>query len=203
MRSFQGTAWDPVARRWVEPTPEVIERRALYQAGQLPRAPLRVAMVYPHRFKPDLIEAVLKAAAPIPASRFRWKDPRTKKIRTCLRSDAVIHRLELIAASAELRKSDLSPSVLRNQLRAITAAADKLAKILRKSLGDKPVPQIQHALWAVAEDDGAADPDHRLQEILDGAEQIRGWSRSAEEIARKRIGIAPPNDRTGISRSMH
>lgn len=30
MRSFEGTVWDPMLRRWVKPTPEVIERCASY-----------------------------------------------------------------------------------------------------------------------------------------------------------------------------
>jgi hypothetical protein len=36
MASFQGTVWDPVLRRWVEPTPDVVERRANYRVRKRP-----------------------------------------------------------------------------------------------------------------------------------------------------------------------
>jgi hypothetical protein len=192
MRSFQGTVWDPVAQGWVEPTPEVIERRALYRAGELPRAPIQVATVYPHRLKPDLIKAVLKAAQPIPAGRVRFKHPRTNKIRTCSRSEAVINWLEWISESVEFSQNDLSPSALTKKLHAIAVAAEALARLLRESLDDTPAPQVQHALWAAATEEAEDDPDDRLHQILVGVEQLGGWCKTAEGIARGRIGLAPP-----------
>ncbi len=52
MRSFDGTVWDPVIRRWVWPTPEVIERRVLYLAAKLP--PTK-AIEIPNANKPNEI----------------------------------------------------------------------------------------------------------------------------------------------------
>ena len=173
--------------------PEVTERRPSNRAAKSHHAPeARITAVYPYRLKPDLIEAVLTAAQPIPAGRVRFKHPRTNKIRTCSRSEAVINWLEWISESVEFSQNDLSPSALTKKLHAIAVAAEALARLLRESLDDTPAPQVQHALWAAATEEAEDDPDDRLHQILVRVEQLGGWCKTAEGIARGRIGLAPP-----------
>lgn len=144
---------------------------------------------YIGQFDAAKVNAVLKAAEPIPTSRIRWKDPATENIHTVSRSEAVIRHLDWISTSAALSKNELPPSDLAKKLHAITGAAEQLAKLLR-NLDD--LPQIQHALWAVATDNGEGDPDYRLQEILEGVAQLTQWCKSAGGIARGRVGRVPP-----------
>jgi hypothetical protein len=142
---------------------------------------------YTGRFDPAKVKAILDAASPIPASRFRYRDG--AKVRTCARADAVIHRLEWIAAAGGLTKNDLAPSTLAKNLHAIAAAAGELAKLLpyNAERGQLP-PQLQNALWAMADDEGEPDPDSRLQEIIEGIIQLRTWSETAEKITRQAVG---------------
>jgi hypothetical protein len=154
--------------------PEVTERRPSNRAAKSHHAPeARITAVYPYRLKPDLIEAVLTAAQPIPAGRVRFKHPRTKKVRTRSRSEAVINWLEWISESVEFSQNDLSPSALTKKLHAIAVAAEALARLLRESLDDTPAPQVQHALWAAATEEAEDDPDDRLHQILVGSQISR------------------------------
>lgn len=142
---------------------------------------------YAGRFPPDLVKAVIEAAAPLPAGQCTITVDQ-KRVR-CSRATAIIRRLEQIDFFNRSLGNDLPASALAKRLHAIAAAGTELLKLLPDNPDNcEGLPaQVQNALWTMADGDGEPAPDSRLCDIIEAIKQLRRWSQKAEQLADARI----------------